>query len=407
MTDYRGLPKEYTQVEYIESTGTQYIDTGFVPNSNTRVVMNVMLVKQTAASKAIFGARSKSSGKDSGSFTFLSIETGAKTRSDYFGSSVTGNFPILGKRVVIDRDKNVCNIDGNVITNKTSANKCSVNMYLFAVNTANSALLQSNLKLYSCQIYDNGTLKLDFVPAKRVSDNVIGMYDMVSKTFFMNAGTSVFTAGAEVKERVAAYVGIEDALIPTYTARKITNAYVGVFDVNANKSVARKIKKAYIGVPKTELVNRDGFSVYFDPIDSDGMAEWVNYNDTLDALQFTSISAATDAMNEFVSRNDLSVSFNWFFENRAPAMTNIVDFFINGALITSSETVTGGNSKNGIWTGRIQNRQKLKIELLRRIDSHSVGITSRIPDTIQLTVYNIQISMPSVARLCYKATPPQ
>lgn len=215
MTDYRGLPKEYTQVEYIESSGSQYINTGFVPNSNTRVVMDVMLVKQTVASKAIFGARSASSGTDSGSFTFLSIETGAKTRSDYFGSSVAGNFPILGKRVVIDRDKNVCNVDGNVITNKTSANKCSVNMYLFAVNTANSAVLQSNLKLYSCQIYDNGTLKLDFVPAKRVSDNVIGMYDMVSKTFFTNAGTGVFTAGEEVKKPVAAYVGVlSDITLP-------------------------------------------------------------------------------------------------------------------------------------------------------------------------------------------------
>jgi hypothetical protein len=30
------LPAGYTELQYIESTGTQYIDTGYIPNSNTR-----------------------------------------------------------------------------------------------------------------------------------------------------------------------------------------------------------------------------------------------------------------------------------------------------------------------------------------------------------------------------------
>jgi hypothetical protein len=34
-----GPAASYTQVEYIESTGTQYIDTGFKPNNNTKVIM--------------------------------------------------------------------------------------------------------------------------------------------------------------------------------------------------------------------------------------------------------------------------------------------------------------------------------------------------------------------------------
>ena len=31
------LPSGYTQVEYIESTGTQYIDTGYIPNNNSEI----------------------------------------------------------------------------------------------------------------------------------------------------------------------------------------------------------------------------------------------------------------------------------------------------------------------------------------------------------------------------------
>ena len=34
------LPSGYTQYEYIESSGTQYIDTGFKPNQNTRTVID-------------------------------------------------------------------------------------------------------------------------------------------------------------------------------------------------------------------------------------------------------------------------------------------------------------------------------------------------------------------------------
>ena len=34
----------YRDVDYIESTGTQYIDTGVIPNQNTRVVLNCVLV---------------------------------------------------------------------------------------------------------------------------------------------------------------------------------------------------------------------------------------------------------------------------------------------------------------------------------------------------------------------------
>ena len=35
------IPSGYKRLEYIKSSGTQYIDTGFKPNQNTRVVMDV------------------------------------------------------------------------------------------------------------------------------------------------------------------------------------------------------------------------------------------------------------------------------------------------------------------------------------------------------------------------------
>ena len=38
------LPKEYQQVEYLESTGTQYINTNVYPDTNTKVEIDMQIV---------------------------------------------------------------------------------------------------------------------------------------------------------------------------------------------------------------------------------------------------------------------------------------------------------------------------------------------------------------------------
>ena len=50
-------------------------------------------------------------------------------------------------------------------------------------------------KIYYFKIYVNNVLVRNFVPAKRKSDNVLGLYDLVNNAFYTNAGTGTFTAG--------------------------------------------------------------------------------------------------------------------------------------------------------------------------------------------------------------------
>jgi hypothetical protein len=52
------------------------------------------------------------------------------------------------------------------------------------------------MKLYSFKLYDNGTLIRNYIPAKRASDSVIGLYDTVNNEFYENAGTGTFIAGS-------------------------------------------------------------------------------------------------------------------------------------------------------------------------------------------------------------------
>lgn len=183
------LPTGYTQVEYIQSSGTQYVNTLFKPNQNTRVVMDCDLIA-SAKYPTGFGAWDSTSGKNSFIYVYASATSGLY----YYGNSYGGFTPsgYTGRKLV-DANKNVLSIDGVVITTATAATfSCSYNMYLFAFNSVGTVDNLTTMKLYSCQIYDNGVLVRDYIPCTNPS-GAYGLYDLVNSKFYGNAGTGSFT----------------------------------------------------------------------------------------------------------------------------------------------------------------------------------------------------------------------
>lgn len=53
-------------------------------------------------------------------------------------------------------------------------------------------------KIYSVSLERDGTIVADLVPCYRKADGEIGMYDIVSNTFFTNVGTGTFARGGNV-----------------------------------------------------------------------------------------------------------------------------------------------------------------------------------------------------------------
>lgn len=193
------LPDGYLELTYIESTGTQYIDTGFKHNQDTRVVMDVQATSLTANAWA-FEGRSTTTTAKHGIFFFYS-DTKQWT-TDY---SNTGRkaFDEIGSmdRLKIDYNKNVCTINGQTITHtaNTFQSECNLALLADSRSTGFSGFLKA--KLYSCQVYDNGTLIRDFVPCIDPSGN-IGLFDVVNLQFYGNPGAGVFVAG-EVAEHTS------------------------------------------------------------------------------------------------------------------------------------------------------------------------------------------------------------
>lgn len=182
------LPDGYTELDYIQSSGAQYVNTGYVPTANTRIVMDAEIVSH-ASNGSYFGTRSATSGTDSVSNTLLILSTGG-IRSDYYGNSVTSAAYPSGRQI-INRNRNVTKIGDASITNTTSNGSSTLPLFLFGTNTAGKLTLPGRIKLYSCQIYDNGTLIRDYWPCRNAS-GVAGLYDFVGQQFYANAGTGTF-----------------------------------------------------------------------------------------------------------------------------------------------------------------------------------------------------------------------
>lgn len=193
------LPDGYTQLEYIESTGTQYIDTGINPDRTSRFELNFI---QTTHNTSIMGAYSDTnnrvqafrgaiSGADSSFFEFRVFS--GTSHTDYSNVLYSNNTKL---NVVFDIKNLKGTVNGNVVNlTDMGGGNISYPVWLFCANNAGSIATASNSKLYSYEHYKNDILIQKLVPCKN-SSNVVGLYDIVNGVFHQNAGTGTFTAGA-------------------------------------------------------------------------------------------------------------------------------------------------------------------------------------------------------------------
>lgn len=194
------LPSGFKKLEYIQSSGTQYIDTGFKPNQDTRVVCEVggYSIADNSATN-LFGARTSTSSSDQFSFN---IAGSTNYRSDYYNSRVGYSTELsFSGKIHIDKNKNVCSIESDgttyTVTNTQGTFQTPFNLFIFGENRNGSVHSIPNVKLYYFKLYDNGVLIRDFIPCKNAS-GVAGLWDDVNSVFYQNAGSGTFTAGPEV-----------------------------------------------------------------------------------------------------------------------------------------------------------------------------------------------------------------
>ena len=211
------LPAGYTELEYIESTGTQYIDTGFYYTSaNHKAVVKFSHVEPGSGAYPywVWGADGGGGGGAGSRTGALALQSGGTKIGVGVGSAAVGTTtytidnPSTPITVSVEtKSNNTFTVikDGVAVYTDVSfagsgVAETPVTEVLFGVHAVNGVNRMVATKIYFAQFYANGTLVRDFVPAKN-SSGVVGMYDTVSGTFFTNAGTGEFVAGPVVPEQ--------------------------------------------------------------------------------------------------------------------------------------------------------------------------------------------------------------
>lgn len=209
---YLGSTDSYKTLDYIESSGTQYIDTGYKPTNNSRVVMEVEALKSGVY--PFFGART-ANGVDS----FVLWEMSSNSiRSDFNTTGTETTVSTVLTRITIDKNKNVCKFGDKTITNGAATFNCSYNLCLLALNSGGEVDERKlSAKLYRCQVYDNDKLIRDFKPCKN-SNGILGLYDSINNKFYKNSGTGNFIAGTETGETIEP---------PSSNSHKVIKGYIG------------------------------------------------------------------------------------------------------------------------------------------------------------------------------------
>lgn len=192
------LPSAYQEVTCIIGQGAQYIDTGYVLNSECRVQGRYNLYNtddMLAKVLALFGARD---GAYNNTFAMFNV-TGAP-RIDYGKTITTHSFSYnkANNRNVVDFDLNagIATVNGRTYAFADSLKPftCPSTALIFAAHTGNTVDTRCPKgEIFYLKITDeNGIVVRDMVPCYRKSDVKPGMYDLVGKRFYTNAGRGDF-----------------------------------------------------------------------------------------------------------------------------------------------------------------------------------------------------------------------
>ena len=174
----------YEILEYIQSTGTQYIDSGV---------------------KALKGYKS----------TIRFQATSMPTSGQYMESWIMAVYQSSSpwRCGIIDSALNTSDgytySQSSPLKETTASGVCPANLdfplVIFGQNESIGIqhVANSKYKLWYLKISDaNGKPVRDYVPARRIADSAIGLYDRVEKKFYENAGTGAFVAGSATGEVV-------------------------------------------------------------------------------------------------------------------------------------------------------------------------------------------------------------
>ena len=200
LEDSERLPEGYTAVDYLQSSGTQWIEMGVAPNQNTKAVLKIKINKFNGINGfSLIGSRADANSNDQFT-TYLDDYNGTRFlfRVDGQTEAISWKGLTTDKIYIVTLSGTEMKAeleDGTTVFSKTfSVNDftSTVTMALFRAKGVSGKYFPG--RIYSCKHYSGDELIQDFVPCLDTK-GVPCMFDLVSQKPFYNVGTGSFTWG--------------------------------------------------------------------------------------------------------------------------------------------------------------------------------------------------------------------
>ncbi|MCQ2394073.1 MAG: hypothetical protein MJ249_07270 [Kiritimatiellae bacterium] len=210
MPSFGAVPQEYERLGFIRSTGEQYINTGYVPKAHDKIECVVFAPKGVAQNSygAIFGTKSNSTMNNLwGFFVYFSNRYEARfnrNHSEFINPDGT-LFP-YDEKVALTCEgtsaswRSASGVTGQITISDADVVDAVAPIFLFDQGKGDEAQgaigHKSNIRLYSFKVTDaNGMVQCDYVPVRRISDGMIGLFDQARQVFAGSATATTFAAG--------------------------------------------------------------------------------------------------------------------------------------------------------------------------------------------------------------------
>lgn len=184
------------EIEYLQASGTQYIDTGINGQAVTRFVVNGYCYANNGNNTQLLGGTAQGAG------TFFGARTNGTRTNWYCMYNGTGLGDPTHKSTIDATINSTSNQTGTLtdLVSGTTSNFTSFSSGSWGFPNENllifggySTRRSPNARCYSLQIYTSSGLVRDFIPVR--VGQVGYMYDKVSGQLFGNSGTGSFTLG--------------------------------------------------------------------------------------------------------------------------------------------------------------------------------------------------------------------
>ena len=196
---FNELPSGYTRLEYVQSGGSQYVNTGISSGTNIAVEICWKSQMSQSESKFVFGARTawqqnmlylSHQASNEGEARGLRYAWGANAYStltfptDFIKQRLSASEAMLGTT--------------KVWTPPSATFANTYPMYVFTLNNAGSAHSSgASMQLKWLRICDDGEEIRMFVPVRN-SNSVAGLYDLANSNFYPSASSTALVAGPEI-----------------------------------------------------------------------------------------------------------------------------------------------------------------------------------------------------------------